>query len=92
MIVMVLALNTRKYNMTDKIVNIFNKQPVNPDQTDTDFVKEVLDEVNGMKDELEDIIVLGITKEGELITRASDLTRESAYFVLSIARNAALYD
>jgi len=78
--------------MTDKIVNIFNKQPVaNTEPEEDTSLEEVYNDLLEMKESVKEIIVLVVDKEDNMITRSNNMTRESAYFLLSLARNDALY-
>lgn len=87
----VLDLVPKKENMTDKIVNIFNKQPVNNEAEVDNSVEELFKELEELRPKVKEIITIIIDHEDNMITRSSNMTRESAYFVLSLARNDALY-
>ena len=78
--------------MTDKIVNIFNKQPVAspPLESDTSL-EEVYKDLLEIRDSVKEIIVIVVDNDDNMITRSNNMTRESAYFLLSLARNDALY-
>ena len=75
--------------MTDKIVSIFNKQPVNT-TTDRTEIEEVVTQLNEMKDNIQELLVIAITKDDEMLVRSGNMTRESAYFVLGLAQLNAL--
>ena len=75
--------------MTDKIVSIFNKQPVET-TTDRAELEEVITQLNEMKDDLEEIIIIAVTKDDEMIVRTGSMTRETAYFLLGMAQLNAL--
>jgi hypothetical protein len=71
--------------MTDKIVSIFNKQPVEA-TLNKEEVKDLLIELDSMKDELTELLVIALRKDDEMLVRSANMTRESAYFVLGLAR------
>jgi hypothetical protein len=76
--------------MTDKkIINIFNKQPVET-TVDRSEIDEVLEGLAEMKDSIQEILVITLTKEDEMLVRSGNMTRESAYFVLGLAQFNAL--
>jgi hypothetical protein len=75
--------------MTDKIVNIFNKQPINT-TADRSEIEEVITELNEMKDSVEELLIIAVTKEDEMIVRSGNMTRETAYFLLGLAQLNAL--
>lgn len=75
--------------MTDKIVSIFNKQPVEA-TLDKEEVKDLLVELDSMKDELTELLVIALRKDDEMLVRSANMTRESAYFVLGLAQLHAI--
>lgn len=75
--------------MTDKIVNLFNKQPIKNEDNKTEL-EEVLKELQEVKDSLEDLIVIYVNKDQELTIRSSSMTTESAYYLLGLAQLSAL--
>ena len=78
--------------MTDKIVNIFNKQPIASTETEeVSSIEEVYKDLLEVKDSVKEIITIVVDKDDNMITRSSNISRESAYFLLSLARNDALY-
>jgi uncharacterized protein YwgA len=75
--------------MTDKIVNIFNKQPINT-TADRSEIEEVITELNEMKESVEELLIIAVTKEDEMRVRSGNMTRETAYFLLGLAQLNAL--
>jgi hypothetical protein len=75
--------------MTDKIVSIFNKQPVNS-TTDRSEIEEVIEELVSMKDKVEELLIISVTKEDEMLVRSGNMTRETAYFLLGLAQLNAI--
>jgi len=75
--------------MTDKIVNIFNKQPVKA-VDDRSEINEVIDELVSMKEEVQEVLMLIVTKDDEMLVRSGNMTRETAYFLLGLAQLNAL--
>jgi hypothetical protein len=75
--------------MTDKIVNIFNKQPINT-TADRSEIEEIITELNEMKESVEELLIIAVTKEDEMIVRSGNMTRETAYFLLGLAQLNAL--
>jgi hypothetical protein len=75
--------------MTDKVINIFNKEPVET-TVDQSEVNEVIDSVLEMRDSIQDIIIIISTNDDEMLIKSSNLTRETAYFLLGLAQLNAL--
>jgi len=76
--------------MTDKkIINIFNKQPIET-ALDTTEVDDVITGLVEMKDSIQEILVITISKDDEMLVRSGNMTRESAYYVLGLAQFNAL--
>jgi uncharacterized protein YwgA len=75
--------------MTDKIVSIFNKQPVNT-TTDRAEIQEVLKELDTIKESIQELLVIAVTEEDEMIVRSANMTRETAYFLLGLAQLNAI--
>ena len=75
--------------MSDKIINIFNKQPVN-NVEDLSEVNEIIDDLNKMKDNISELLLIVLTKDDEMLVKSGNMTRESAYFVLGLAQLNAL--
>jgi hypothetical protein len=75
--------------MTDKIVSIFNKQPVTT-TTDRAEIEEVIEELVSMKDKVEELLIIAVTKDDEMLVRSGNMTRETAYFLLGLAQLNAL--
>lgn len=75
--------------MTDKVINIFNKEPVDT-TVDQSEVNEVIDSISEMKDSIQDIIVIISTNDDEMLIKSSNITRETAYFLLGLAQLNAL--
>ena len=75
--------------MTNKIVNIFNKQPVDT-VDDRSEINEVIDELVSMKEEVQEVLMLIVTKDDEMLVRSGNMTRETAYFLLGLAQLNAL--
>jgi uncharacterized protein YwgA len=75
--------------MTDKIVSIFNKQPVTT-TTDRAEIEEVLKELDTIKDSIEELLVIAVTKDDEMTIRSGNMTRETAYFLLGLAQLNAI--
>ena len=75
--------------MTYKIVNIFNKQPVDT-VDDRSEINEVIDELVSMKEEVQEVLMLIVTKDDEMLVRSGNMTRETAYFLLGLAQLNAL--
>ena len=75
--------------MSDKIINIFNKQPVN-NVEDLSEVNEIIDDLNEMKDNISELLLIVLTKDDEMLVKSGNMTRESAYFVLGLAQLNAL--
>lgn len=75
--------------MTDKIVSIFNKQPVNT-TTDRAEIEEVIAQLVDMKDTVEELLIISVTKDDEMLVRSGNMTRETAYFLLGLAQLNAL--
>jgi hypothetical protein len=75
--------------MTDKIVNIFNKQPV--DSTlDRSELNEVIDDLSQRRDSVDEVLVITIDKDDEMLVRTGNMSRETAYFILGLAQLNAL--
>jgi hypothetical protein len=75
--------------MTDKIVSIFNKQPVNT-TTDRAEIEEVLKELDTIKESVQELLVIAVTQDDEMIVRSGNMTRETAYFLLGLAQLNAI--
>jgi uncharacterized protein YwgA len=75
--------------MTDKIVSIFNKQPVNT-TTDRAEIEEVVTQLNEIKDSVQELLIIAVTKDDEMLVRSGNMTRETAYFLLGLAQLNAL--
>ena len=75
--------------MTNKIVNIFNKQPVDT-VDDRSEINEVIDELVSMKEEVQEVLMLIVTEDDEMLVRSGNMTRETAYFLLGLAQLNAL--
>jgi len=75
--------------MTDKIVNIFNKQPVSTN-LDRSEIDEVVNQLFEIKDNTQESLIIAVTKEDEMIVRSANMTRETAYFLLGLAQLNAL--
>jgi len=75
--------------MSDKIINIFNKQPVN-NVEELSEVNEIIDDLNEMKDNISELLLIVLTKDDEMLVKSGNMTRESAYFVLGLAQLNAL--
>jgi len=75
--------------MTDKIVNIFNKQPVSTN-LDRSEIDEVVNQLIEIKDNTQELLIIAVTKEDEMIVRSANMTRETAYFLLGLAQLNAL--
>jgi uncharacterized alpha/beta hydrolase family protein len=75
--------------MTDKIVNIFNKQPV--DSTlDRSELNEVIDDLVQRRESIEELLIISIDKDDEMLVRTGNMSRETAYFILGLAQLNAL--
>jgi uncharacterized protein YwgA len=72
-----------------KIVNIFNKQPIDT-TSDRSEIDEVVNQINDMKESIQELLVIAVTKDDEMLVRSGNMSRESAYFVLGLAQLNAL--
>jgi uncharacterized alpha/beta hydrolase family protein len=75
--------------MTDKIVNIFNKQPVET-TLDRGELNEVIDDLSQRRDSVDEVLVITIDKDDEMLVRTGNMSRETAYFILGLAQLNAL--
>ncbi len=75
--------------MTDKIVSIFNKQPVET-TTDRAEIEEVVNQLNDIKDTVQELLIIAVTKDDEMLVRSGNMSRETAYFLLGLAQLNAL--
>jgi hypothetical protein len=72
-----------------KIVNIFNKQPVDT-TSDRSEIDEVVNQINDMKESIQELLVIAVTSDDEMLVRSANMSRESAYFLLGLAQLNAL--
>lgn len=75
--------------MTDKIVSIFNKQPVETTTNEAE-IEEVLKELDKIKESINELLVIAVTKEDEMLVRSGNMSRETAYFLLGLAQLNAI--
>jgi hypothetical protein len=75
--------------MTNKIVNLFNKQPI-VTENDRSEIEEVIEELVSMKEEVQELLMLIVTKDDEMLVRSGNMTRETAYFLLGLAQLNAI--
>jgi hypothetical protein len=75
--------------MTDKVINIFNKQPVET-EADTTGVNETIDNLIELRESLADLLIIGVTKEDQIIVSSSKMSAETAYYLLGVAQFNAL--
>jgi hypothetical protein len=75
--------------MTNKIVSIFNKQPVET-SLDKSEIDEVLKELADKKETFSELLVIAVTEDDEMLIRSANMTRETAYFLLGLAKLNAL--
>jgi len=74
--------------MTSKIINIFNNKPVETEEDNS--VKETIDELITDKDTIKELIVIAVTFDDEMLVRSSNISRETAYYLLGLAKLEAL--
>jgi hypothetical protein len=75
--------------MTDKVINIFNKQPVET-EVDKSELEEIINELVDTKDTIADLIVIVVTDEDKMFVKSSNMTTETAYYLLGLAKINAL--
>jgi hypothetical protein len=75
--------------MTSKIVSLFDKQPLETGNNQSE-IDEVINGITEVKDNINEILIIAITKDDEMILRSGNMSRESAYFVLGLAQLNAL--
>jgi len=75
--------------MTDKIINIFNKQPIETD-LNSEEVQSTIDNLVEIRDSVKELIVIAVTGDEEMLITSSNMTKETAYYLLGIAQLNAL--
>jgi hypothetical protein len=75
--------------MTDNVINIFNKQLISS-EVDQQEIEDTISSLAELKDSLKEVIFIAVTKDDEMIIRSSNMTRETAYYLLGLAQMNAL--
>lgn len=75
--------------MTEKVINIFNKQPIETD-LNSEEVQSTINNLVEIRDSVKELIVIAVVDNEEMLISSSNMTKETAYYLLGLAQLNAL--
>jgi hypothetical protein len=75
--------------MTSEVISFFDKKPIQT-EVDKSEVENIINELVDTKDSIADIIVIVVTDEDKMFVKSSNMTTETAYYLLGLAKINAL--
>ncbi len=75
--------------MTEKVINIFNKQPIETD-LNSEEVQSTINNLVEIRNSVKELIVIAVVDNEEMFISSSNMTKETAYYLLGIAQLNAL--